>query len=388
MFRSIDKDILIDLYINQNLSTRAIGEKLGCGKTKVRKSLDFHNIKKDETTLIESAKQRRANTCQERYGTNNVFEREETQQKVRKTLIDKYGGLGYQVEELKKKGENTFNERYSKEQQEEMKNQRIENIKKAYSTGEPQKKILDHCKTGIPEKKRKETCNKKYGVSNPSSSPEIKEKVKKTNIERFGVDNISKTEEQRKKTSERVKEQSKTGIPQQKRQETIIKKYGKFPSPNKETRKKISESIKKTFKEENTVQKIYDTKKQNHTFNTSQPEERAYQKLVEKFGEEDVERQYKSDLYPFNCDFYIKSKQYFIECQYNWVHGEEPYNNFNLSHRKIANGWIKSDKPYAHKAYEVWTQRDPLKRQTAKKNKLNFFEFFNESDFDNWLNSL
>lgn len=291
----IDKDTLIDLYINQNLSTRAIGEKLGCGKTKVRKSLDFHNIKKDETTLIESAKQRRANTCQERYGTNNVFEREETQQKVRKTLIDKYGGLGYQVEELKKKSKDTFNERYSKEQQEEMKNQRIENIKKAYSTGEPQKKILDHCKTGIPQ------------------------------------------------------------------------------------------SI------------AYETRRKNNSFNTSKPEDRAYNKLVEIFGKENIERQYKSDLYPFPCDLYIKSLDTYIELNYYFTHGPEPFDPTNSKHLALLETWKRKSQetnlngePKEQFLYAIkkWTQRDPLKRQTAKRNKLNFFEFFNESDFDNWLNSL
>ena len=377
----IDKETLIDLYINQNLSTRAIGEKLGCGKTKVRKSLDFHNIKKDETILIESAKQRRANTCQERYGTNNVFEREETQQKARKTLIDKYGGLGYQVEELKKKGEDTFNERYSKEQQEEMKNQRIENIKKAYSTGEPQKKILDHCKTGIPEKKRKETCNKKYGVSNPSSSPEIKEKVKKTNIERFGVDNPTKNKE----IQEKIKQ-------------TNIERYGvEYVSQNPIIKSKQVEKAKATFATGIPQSKAHETKKAHHTYGHSSAEERAYNKLVEIFGKEDIERQYRSDLYPFPCDFYIKSIDTYIELNCYFTHGPEPYNPKNPRHQDLLETWKRKSQEINFKgetkdqflyAIKKWTQRDPLKRHTAKRNKLNFFEFFNESDFDNWLNSL
>ena len=377
----IDKETLIDLYINQNLSTRAIGEKLGCGKTKVRKSLDFHNIKKDETTLIESAKQRRANTCQERYGTNNVFEREETQQKARKTLIDKYGGLGYQVEELKKKGEGTFNESYSKEQQEEMKNQRIENIKKAYSTGEPQKKILDHCKTGIPEKKRKETCNKKYGVSNPSSSPEIKEKVKKTNIERFGVDNPTKNKE----IQEKIKQ-------------TNMERYGvEYVSQNPIIKSKQVEKAKATFATGIPQAKAHETKKAHHTYGYSSAEERAYNKLVEIFGKEDIERQYRSDLYPFPCDLYIKSLDTYIELNCYFTHGPEPYNPKNPKHQDLLETWKRKSQEINFKgetkdqflyAIKKWTQRDPLKRQTAKKNKLNFFEFFNESDFDDWLNSL
>lgn len=50
------------------------------------------------------------------------------------------------------------------------------------------------CKNCASEK-RKITNNIKYGFSNVSQVPEIKEKVRQTNIEHFGVDNYSKTTE-------------------------------------------------------------------------------------------------------------------------------------------------------------------------------------------------
>lgn len=39
-------------------------------------------------------------------------------------------------------------------------------------------------------------------------------------------------------------------------------------------------------------------------------------------------------------------------------------------------------------AIEVWTIRDPLKRETARKNNLNWIEFFTLDEFMNWYNSL
>ena len=42
-------------------------------------------------------------------------------------------------------------------------------------------------------------------------------------------------------------------------------------------------------------------------------------------GNEDIIRQYKSDLYPFACDFYIPSLDLYIECNYHWTHGNKLY---------------------------------------------------------------
>lgn len=55
--------------------------------------------------------------------------------------------------------------------------------------------------------------------------------------------------------------------------------------------------------------------------NTSKSEEMSYVLLVERFGANDILRQYKSEEYPFACDFYIKSRNIYIECNYCWTHG-------------------------------------------------------------------
>ena len=40
------------------------------------------------------------------------------------------------------------------------------------------------------------------------------------------------------------------------------------------------------------------------------------------------------------------------------------------------------------KAIEVWTIRDVKKRNTAKQNNLNYFEFFNMKQFNDWISTV
>lgn len=52
-----------------------------------------------------------------------------------------------------------------------------------------------------------------------------------------------------------------------------------------------------------------------------------YIELCNLFGVDDVERSYdKDERYPFSCDFYIKSKDLFIELNFHWSHGGRPFN--------------------------------------------------------------
>ena len=39
----------------------------------------------------------------------------------------------------------------------------------------------------------------------------------------------------------------------------------------------------------------------------------------------DVIRSYSTDKYPYNCDFYIPSKDVYIECNFHWTHGYMKY---------------------------------------------------------------
>ena len=63
------------------------------------------------------------------------------------------------------------------------------------------------------------------------------------------------------------------------------------------------------------------TLRKNNSYNKSKSEEKIYNLLLTKFNKSDIIRQYKSDLYPFACDFYIKSLDLYIEYNGHWTHG-------------------------------------------------------------------
>lgn len=101
-------------------------------------------------------------------------------------------------------------------------------------------------------------------------------------------------------------------------------------------------------------------------FNTSKIEELYYDQFCAIFGKDCVLRQYSDQRYPYNCDFYIKSQDLFIEINYYWTHGSHPFNatceadleqlsqieqRQNLTGRKNSY-WT---------AESVWTQKDPQK---------------------------
>ena len=85
---------------------------------------------------------------------------------------------------------------------------------------------------------------------------------------------------------------------------------------------KKSASNKATWlsSKEEILEKAYNTKSKNKSWNTSTPEDKYYGYLCSKYGAADIVRQYKDDRYPFACDFYIKSEDLFIELNFSWTH--------------------------------------------------------------------
>ena len=120
----------------------------------------------------------------------------------------------------------------------------------------------------------------------------------------------------------------------------------------------------------------------HNLFNTSIPEEKLNDLLVEKYGKNDVFRQFISKEYPWHCDFYIKSLDIFIELQCMRTHGGHPYNSIEDQAKlqrwqSIANNGSRVYK----NAIKVWTVSDSNKRKIAKENHLNYIEVF-DSNFE------
>ena len=148
--------------------------------------------------------------------------------------------------------------------------------------------------------------------------------------------------------------------------------------------------LKKAYKErkEEILQKINITKRKNHSFNASKPEQYILQQLQSIFP--DTTHQYRSKQYPFNCDFYIPSLDLYIEYNGIWTHGYRPFDEHDKSCIEQLNVWkekAKTSKFYQTAIY-IWTNLDVRKRQCAMDNNLNYRYFYNLKDFNQWYNSI
>lgn len=134
--------------------------------------------------------------------------------------------------------------------------------------------------------------------------------------------------------------------------------------------------------------KIIEKKKQNGTLVTSKPEAKLYDLLCQQFGCENVVRQYQSDVYPFACDFYIRSRNLYIEHNVCWTHGGHWFEENCSADQDKLKQWSQKDSKYYANAIDTWTVRDVSKRKTAAKHNLNYVVFWkaNLSDVQDWFN--
>ncbi len=184
----------------------------------------------------------------------------------------------------------------------------------------------------------------KFGVENPFSSEEIKEKIKKTNLEKYGVENPA--------------------------------------------------YLEKTIKASHTKQanrKRYITHKKNNSFTASQPEDDFHEFLLSIFDADDVFRHYADDpRYPFACDFYIRSLDLFIELNLYFTHGFHWFNHDDPEDLKKLAMWKErsNGKDLYNGAIYVWTVSDPQKREAAIRNNLNYVVLWNLKDIERYKNEL
>ena len=117
---------------------------------------------------------------------------------------------------------------------------------------------------------------------------------------------------------------------------------------------------------------------------------------MKKFNKDDVIRQYRSKQYQFNCDFYIKSLDLYIEYHGTWTHHNKPFKNSiedleeveRLKNKSLELNFKGQRKLQYLNTINIWTKVDPLKLQTFKKNKLNYKIFYNINQFLNWYNKI
>lgn len=102
--------------------------------------------------------------------------------------------------------------------------------------------------------------------------------------------------------------------------------------------------------------------------------------LISKFDIDDVELQYgmfsNDERYPYNCDFYIKSLDLFIEINAHYGHGDHWFDPSNQDDLKRLNYLRNSGSDRETRAAEYWSKNDISKRNTSKNNNLNYLVFW------------
>ena len=182
---------------------------------------------------------------------------------------------------------------------------------------------------------------------------------KKYNMEKYGIDNNFNLP---------WLEQEKIRM---KIHKTCLEKYGVFCN---------------LVSKEN-IDKMIESKRKNHTFNTSKPEEELYLYIKEKFPS--VVRQYKDkERYPFCCGFYIPELDLFLELNGMWTHGEHAYNKEKDKNKLIKKKKKSKNSNFYKCAIKVWTIKDPEKRDCANRNHLNFKEVWSLKEGKEFIDNL
>ena len=291
----------------------------------------------------------------EKYNVAYPLQLNTIQERITKTCIQKNGGRGYASREILEKAESTCLERYNvrnytltDECHDKIKSTSLQKYGKEY-----------FLQTEECLEKSKQTCLRKYGVERASQSKEVQEKIKHNNLKKYGVESTS----QLKSTKDKIKE-------------TNLKKY------NVECVFQREDIQEKSHSKE-AIEKCYKTKKKNSTFNTSNIEKELEIKLRKLFP--DLKTQYKSKVYPFNCDFYIQSLDLYIEYNGTWTHGGHFFDENNQEDLNRLEELKNKNTKYYQCAIDTWTQRDILKLNTALKNNLNYIAWFNEEQAYDWI---
>ena len=247
----------------------------------------------------------------------------------------------------------------------------------------------------IMHAKCKQTYYEKTGYENPFANPEVKEKLKYIWQEKYGVENPFASDKIKEKivntwkTNYNVDNPKKSKYIIEKIKKTNLEKYGNTMYLQSDEGLKKSKYVLKqrygneifahteTYKNKikDIQQKRINSLKRNKSFNTSKIEQQ-FKEYLEQNYPNDFEYQYKSELYPFNCDFYIKSLDLYIEIQGNWTHGGHPFDENNKDDLKRLEYMKSKNSGYYQNAINVWILSDVKKRNIAKENNLNYLEIF------------
>lgn len=213
----------------------------------------------------------------------------------------------------------------------------------------------------------KSTCLERYGVSSVLQLEDVKKKSEETSLRKYGCKRPSQSE-----------------IVKQHTRENNLKKYGSVTHMSSQG---VKDKIKQTcierygvdyaFCDKDIQKRALEASLQSST-SKSKAEDAIYEELCCIYGKGNIIRQYKSNVYPFHCDFYIQSEDLYIEYQGSWTHGSMPYIEGDTTCVQQLQLWKEKalNSEYYKDAIETWTYRDVIKREIARKYKLNYIEIW------------
>lgn len=249
--------------------------------------------------------------------------------------------------------------------------------------------------------KAKTTLIEHYGVNNPMKSDEIKQTYENTIMEMYGVTNVAKNLQVRQSIKDTCNRKYGTDfaitsdIVRCKIEDKFNDTYGcKSPFGSDVVRCRSQETMMQKYGTDNfaksakyhdllpeILKKRIEPLRANNSFTISNPENVLYDMLVLMFGKDDVIRQYSSDVYPFACDFYIKSRDMYIELNASWTHNTHWFGTDD-GDEDILSLWSSKNTVYYDNAIMTWHDRDIKKRNTAQENNLNYVVFWDNNLLD------
>lgn len=325
-----------------------------------KRATSFYNYGVSHPMQSSVVQSRLRNSVRDRYGVDNVSQADAIKVKKANTSFYNYGASSYLLTpECQTSLVSSLREKYGEDMVDlamRTFNVTSEQLKPFHLVG-----VLDHAISrvvsiyGAPnvfnldvvQDQIRDNLMRDYGVSNVSQLPGVKVKRELTMLGLYGVINVF--------MDPHVQDKIKRG--------NVIK-YG-FENPAK------SDVVKK---------KVALTKRRNGTFAASNTEETLYSLLVDAFGENNVVRQYSDrERYPFACDFYVPSRDLFIELNGTWTHGGRWYEGSEVDQQQVDK-WQKKDTVYFDNALYNWTVRDVAKREAAQRHNLNYVVFWDGSE--------
>ena len=170
---AIDKNLLIKYYIEDNLSSKECSNILKISNYFFFKCIKYYNIvKPKELTYFMIERHNK-----EKYGVSNVWQLEETKNKISKTKLEVHGDPNWNNTE---KAKSTRYERYDGKYQDsdKIRQYNLEHF------GYDWKINTEEVRNTI-----KQNNLSKYGQEYTINLPEVREQVKTTNLKKLGVEN-------------------------------------------------------------------------------------------------------------------------------------------------------------------------------------------------------